>query len=319
MAVMKKISIIQKLVIIMVAVTAVAMFTTALGFVGYQVYVTKKTASTELSTLARVVGTNCSAALLFSDTKSSQETLRGLNTAPTVVMGCIYDGDGKVFACYEKDRNENGSSVSMSKASNLLNDVKENTEGAFEGVPFIDSYIDVFEDIIVDDEIVGWVWIKGDFSQFNKSLKDNLLMSFLLFLGACLLAFILAGKFQSVITRPIVDLSSAMEKVAHEKDFGLRLERTSEDELGLLFDGFNGMLEQIEQRDAQLESHRRNLQQEVNSRTSELSNANANLEHTVVMLAKARDEAEAASRAKSQFSGQYESRNPDPHERVFWE
>ena len=302
MASLKKISIIQKLTLIMVAVTALAMITTAVGFAVYQVYATKKSTGNELSTLARVIGINCSAALLFSDKKSAGETLYGLRSAKSVVMGCIYNADGNMFACYENTTPEDIKlDEKVQRKVNFLDNVKENNKSAFKGIPFFDRYMDVFEEIIVDDEIVGWVWLKADFSEFKKNSKDNLVIGLMMVFGASLMSFFLARKFQCVISNPILTLSETMEKVAHAKDYGIRVQKTSEDELGTLYDGFNGMLEQIEQRDADLENHRTNLQHEVDLRTQELSKANVELENSVAMLAKARDDAEEASCAKSQF------------------
>jgi PleD family two-component response regulator len=45
--------------------------------------------------------------------------------------------------------------------------------------------------------------------------------------------------------QPILDLTSLVNKVAKNKDFSLRARKTSNDELGVLMDGFNSMLEQI--------------------------------------------------------------------------
>jgi signal transduction histidine kinase len=70
--------------------------------------------------------------------------------------------------------------------------------------------------------------------------------------------------------------------------------KTSHDELGTLIDHFNAMLTEIEKRDAVLARHRDELEREVAVRTAELRSM-------VQDLARARDAAEDASRAKSQF------------------
>ena len=68
----------------------------------------------------------------------------------------------------------------------------------------------------------------------------------------------------------------------------------NKDELGLLIEGFNEMLAQIQHRDQEIEHHREHLEEEVAARTAELVRVNADL--TV-----AKDRAEDASRAKSDF------------------
>src|SRR5207247_2357013 len=58
--------------------------------------------------------------------------------------------------------------------------------------------------------------------------------------------------------------------VAEERNYSLRAVKQSEDELGLLIDGFNAMLEQIQQRDAALREARDELEKRVEERTREL-------------------------------------------------
>jgi two-component system sensor histidine kinase/response regulator len=106
-------------------------------------------------------------------------------------------------------------------------------------------------------------------------------------LASFVFAFMLSSRLQSLISRPILTLQEAMKTVSTTQNYALRVERTTNDELGALTSGFNGMLEQIQQRDAELASYNARLEEQVAARTHELSEA--------------KDRAEAASRAKSEF------------------
>ena len=114
-----------------------------------------------------------------------------------------------------------------------------------------------------------------------------------------LLAFLLATKFQRVISTPIFELVSTIKKVSSQKDYSLRHlvtshDISSNDEIGVLIDGFNGMLARIEQRDVELQRQRNHLEDEVALRTAELLTINTR-------LVSAKDTAEEANRAKSEF------------------
>ena len=93
-----------------------------------------------------------------------------------------------------------------------------------------------------------------------------------------------------------------MKRVSLEEDYSLRVERSSQDEIGSLIDGFNEMLGQIRHRDSRLERYRQFLEQQVADRTENLGNANRELQlvrstrHT-----RAKEAAERASSAKSEF------------------
>ncbi len=114
-------------------------------------------------------------------------------------------------------------------------------------------------------------------------------------------AYILSIKLQRLISRPILHLVGKMKKVSEERNFAVRAQKFSDDEVGILIDGFNDMLARVESRDQQLEKHRFHLKQMVRRRTQQFHNANERLRHTVFELAEAKETAEAATEAKSRF------------------
>jgi two-component system sensor histidine kinase/response regulator len=114
-----------------------------------------------------------------------------------------------------------------------------------------------------------------------------------------LVAFLLASKLQQVISTPIFELVRTIKQVSSQKGYSLRHlvtsnDVSSHDEIGVLIDGFNGMLARIERRDAELQRQRNHLEDEVALRTAELLTINTR-------LVSAKDNAEEANRAKSEF------------------
>ena len=93
----------------------------------------------------------------------------------------------------------------------------------------------------------------------------------------------------------------AMRTVSHQKNFTTRVEKTTDDEFGQLLDVYNEMLDEIHKRDELLEWQREMLALQVTDRTTELSNKNIELEQVAAEALAAKEEAEAASLAKSQF------------------
>jgi two-component system, sensor histidine kinase and response regulator len=108
------------------------------------------------------------------------------------------------------------------------------------------------------------------------------------------IAFVMASRFQRPISRPVLDLVETTKAVSGRGDYSIRAEVLSHDEFGLLTSEFNGMLEQIERRDLELQQHRENLEEQVAHRTAELLTMNTELKV-------AKETAEAASRAKGEF------------------
>ena len=116
----------------------------------------------------------------------------------------------------------------------------------------------------------------------------------------------LAARLQQQISGPIVNLAHTMQRVSLEEDYTLRVERSSQDEIGSLIDGFNQMLSQIRQRDSRLERYRQFLEQQVTERTVNLGNANRELQ--------ARDRRGHGGKRGGGTGEQCEERIPRAHE-----
>jgi signal transduction histidine kinase len=92
-----------------------------------------------------------------------------------------------------------------------------------------------------------------------------------------LAAFLLSLRFQQVVSGPVLRLAQAVRKVTLEKDYSVRAEKQSNDELGQLVDGFNEMLGQIQTRDTALQAARDHLEKRVEERTRELESIHRQL------------------------------------------
>ena len=65
--------------------------------------------------------------------------------------------------------------------------------------------------------------------------------------------------------------------ISRDKNYSVRAEKHGQDEIGVLIDGFNEMLAQIQERDIKLERYSERLEEQVARRTTELKEANEEL------------------------------------------
>jgi signal transduction histidine kinase/CheY-like chemotaxis protein len=91
-------------------------------------------------------------------------------------------------------------------------------------------------------------------------------------LVSALLALALSRRLQGLISGPILHLADIELRVTREKDYSLRAVKQSEDELGLLIEGFNEMLVQIQSRDAELTVSKDQAEQANRTKSAFLAN-----------------------------------------------
>jgi signal transduction histidine kinase len=68
-------------------------------------------------------------------------------------------------------------------------------------------------------------------------------------LGIIILAFLLTNRLQKIISKPILDLAMLTRKISSENNFSIKIERKTNDEIGILYDDFSNLLNQINTRD----------------------------------------------------------------------
>jgi signal transduction histidine kinase/CheY-like chemotaxis protein/HPt (histidine-containing phosphotransfer) domain-containing protein len=124
---------------------------------------------------------------------------------------------------------------------------------------------------------------EGILKRFVVSLGESLAVA----IAAVLVGLLIAWRLQERIARPILALTSAMRRVQETHDFGRNVDVAADGEVEALVSGFNRMLSEIRARDDRIAAQMAGLESEVEARTADL----------VV----AKDAAEAANDAKSEF------------------
>ncbi len=137
-------------------------------------------------------------------------------------------------------------------------------------------------------------------SDFMEQINANTQKTIWLCLGALGLAIAIGILTARWVTRPILKLSAASEKIARG-ELNQQVDVAGSAELNVLADSFNRMSQEIQLSRAQLEEYARSLEKKVRDRTQSLEQEITQRQRTQEQLASALDAAEAASRAKSAF------------------
>jgi PAS domain S-box-containing protein len=249
-------SIRRKQMLILMLTSSVALLLACAAFVAYDTITFRQQLVKKESTVANVIGNTVTAAIDFNDAKTAEESLGALRAEPNIVVACIYDGGGKVFVTYHRDR--------LSKV-NVFPAVQA------EGHDFAGNQLHLFLTIKQGGGNVGTIFVASDLDELSQRLTRYAGIMGLVFATSLLVALALSSRLQRVVSDPILHLAQTARSVALDKDYSVRAKQQSSDELGQLIDGFNEMLNQIQHRDAALQAARENLEQRVEERTSELA------------------------------------------------
>ena len=272
----------QKLILIMLLTAVSAVLFASLIFGASEAYNYRESTVGHVGTVGDVIGTNSTAALTFEDELLAKQVLASLSADETVISAHMFNADGDYFASYVNGRinNQNGAET-LEFASSLLDAARETNAPAqtFQGLRYLDSV----RPILFDNETIGYLHVRASLDELATTLKRIALVALASLLLAIMIAIGLSARLQTFVSRPIVNLSELMRRVTKEQDYSLRAIQTGKDEVGALMDGFNQMLEQI------------------NSRDVELAEANAKLKQAVEETLQAKETAEQASSAKSDF------------------
>jgi len=272
-------SIRRKLTVLFMAISGFTAFAVSCPMAIYEVVKFKQSVAQNLAVVGDVLAGNSTAALTFHDAESARDVLRALRAEPNVTAACIYTSDGKPFAKYARDAKDSGFVPPPPQ--------EESTQ-------FKNGHLVQFRNIVLAGETVGTLYLESDLERLHARVRAYASNFILILLITFSMAFGLASRFQKPISQPVFNLVETTKAVSGRGDYSLRAEILNHDEFGLLAIEFNGMLEQIESRDLELQQHRESLEEQVSHRTSELLATN-------IELKAAKETAEAASRAKGEF------------------
>ncbi len=279
--------------IIVLSSIVVLLLSTVLMVVSDFYYISSSLRERMLS-LAKVIGENSSAALIFNDREEAKNILSTLKAERDVVGVYLFDKNNELFAFYRAP----GYRKDIDPR-NILNSVPDRS--------VLELYSEVYikHDVVYDKEKIGTVLLGYNTDFLTKKLKWYLYVIAFVLIVAVVASIVISTRLQRVVTEPVFELIKKMNEIKEKKNYLIRVEKKSKDEIGQLIEHFNDMLDQIYQRDQKLQQHKDNLEKIVEQRTRQLQEAT----QKALDLAK---KAQAANIAKSAFvaSMSHELRTP---------
>lgn len=234
------------LALLILSASALSVLLASLGFAFFERQSYRASAIRELTALADTLGANTAASLAFNDQRTAGEMLSALATEPNVLVACLYDNQGRIFAEYR----------SPGRASALVLP-ETHSDGAY----FESESLTLLRGVRLNGERTGSISIVFALPGFRSRLIEYGKIAGLVLVLSVLITFMASSRLASTIADPLVELAATAHRISTDKDYSVRAQIRSGGESGLLVDSFNEMLSQIESREQALQDALRSLKE----------------------------------------------------------
>ncbi len=271
MSVFANTSIRRQLTLIIVSISAIAVLITTSAITFISVHNQRQEIEEELMVAAKLVGERNRAVISFGYDEDAMQNMQVFSDNPSIIKACLYDDSGAVFATYPTPAE--------------IPDIFKHCPAADEPLMDNGDTLQVRREITSEPsgEHIGSIYIESDLSRIDRYFRQQALTALIVAVVVFAVSYLLAMRVQRAISQPILSLAETARQVSHDRDYSVRAKKQNvisegkdENEIDTLIYAFNRMLSEIEERERQL------------LRTNE-------------ELYEAKEAAEMASRAKSQF------------------
>jgi signal transduction histidine kinase len=203
--------------------------------------------------VARVVGDYTVPDLAFDDAESAARSHGKLTAMPQVRSARLFDAGGRLFSAW-------GTPARTRLAS-----------GGPPAVLMAEDGLHVVEPIVYKGDRLGTIYLVVSTAELRQKLVQDLALLLAVLAATLAGALLVADRRQRGISGPILELARTTHRVTLTGDTSLRATKRADDEIGVLCDGFNDMLDQIQRRERERDA--------AEHRTQEKTRFLANMSH----------------------------------------
>ena len=254
-----------------------------------EIYASKQALQQDLRILADSQSAQLSQSLLLEQRQEAERSLSSLSRQANIHAAYLFDRQGEAFAEYLQPR-QGTFVVRALRLDFPTTGQLQLDEQYFSSL----QHMSLLMPVTFEGQTVGGIYLLSDLEPLYGRLSGTLFGMLVAFLLLLLASWFLGGWMHKPVSEPLLELAGLMQDIATSRNYAIRAEKTSRDEIGILVDGFNQMLQQIEAQRDSLARHQHQLENTVAERTAELR-------ETVDQLKQARQQADAANAAKSDF------------------
>lgn len=235
MKVLKNAPLRQKLTLLAMICSLVALVTAAVALGTYDWFFYRKSIYSQLVTMTNMAARNSSAALAFSNQEDAGRVLAALEAEPTITAATLYDVRGRKFADYRRDTYVEPTPLLVPP----------------DGLSVTGSRLEIVAPV-AEAKRFGTLVVLADVSVIGDRLSAYALVLVGTTALAGLLAFLLSGLLARRLAAPVQALAAAVTSVKTTADYTVHVPKAEDDEVGELTDAFNEMFARVHSNESEL-------------------------------------------------------------------
>jgi len=239
-----------KLMAVILLTSAAGMLLMGMALLTYDWFVLRRLIQNNTTALADVVAENSTATLVYKNATEAEEGLRSLAAQPQILGAALYDDQGQLFASYVQP----GAEVELPAVAQPV------------GGRYARGQYHLFRPVVQDGKRMGTIYVDRSLAERTQQVRLYLAFLFVILGAGLLLVAMLSANLQRLISLPILSLANTARTVSAQRDYSVRAQKFSNDELGGLTDSFNQMLGAIQARDQTLHHAYETMLREVTER-----------------------------------------------------
>jgi len=262
-----------KLLRVVMLTTLVALIIAGIAMLTSDLAAYRRSWASDLTTEADILALSTAPALSFDDHQLAEQDLMALRVRPGLRVAALYDDRGTLYAAY----------VAPGEGAPEAQIGPRQLAALSGHARMFGERVDVFKRVERRGEWLGTVYLRARYTVIGR-LQVYLGIFVLVTIGSLVLALILSRRLQEAITAPLAAMAQVARHVIQNRDYSLRAEKTSDDEIGIVVDAFNRMLDEVHSRAEALREADRRKDEFLATLAHELRNPLAPIRQATMIL-----------------------------------
>ncbi|MCX6581731.1 MAG: response regulator [Candidatus Aminicenantes bacterium] len=188
----------------------------------------------QIATAAGIAADNLVGALDFGTEAEIADSLSALDGVSAIKNFYVFDKKNTAVVLH-----------SRSEADKVQLPVIDHTDKQKPTIESGGEFIVVYQPVLFKGNYRGMLYLRASTGEVDKQIKNLVYFMIVLILVLIILSVLLAEGLQGIISKPVLNLVDAAKKISAEGNYAIRVQKENNDEIGMLYDAFNDLMEQV--------------------------------------------------------------------------